>query len=356
MGIEEQLREIMSGVETPPRGNLEAVPEVDTDAMLKQMGAEPKPAETPEEDTDDAVQQGQEAQDTTETEEVTETDAGKAEPVKMTDLADLLEWTPEAVYSVQMPLENGEVITLGQAKDSIKESLDVLAEREQREQELATKAEELATREAQLQQQLQSATPAELVKAEAALQKAVEEFQSIDWVSLETSNPGQAALMRQKLNDKVALATQQRDAIDGNIKQLREDVARQQQAAAEQYLNQQKQELFRLIPDWANEANFVKGREALVQYGIGQGFDEKTLRSIADPQVIAYLHKQMVKDQALETAKPVQKPPKVLKPQAVANRKQGRKSRVDKLVSRAKTSRDTRDKVEAIGALLNNRG
>ena len=346
--IQEQLREAMSGVEVRPRGNLEAAPEVDTANMVDFLSGK-QPAEEQDDEVEEIKVGEPEEEENTEVQE-----EGEREPVKLADLADLLEWTPEAVYGVQIPLDDGETITLGEAKDRIKESLAITSTREQAEQELAERKEAYDTQMARLQEQVQMAAPAELISAEAALQRANDEYNRIDWVNLETGNPGQAALTRQKLTEEIRQAQQRRDGIKSNIEALQGDLQQQQQRAMQEHLQQARHELHRLIPDWANEAKFNAEREQLISYGIGEGIDEATLRSVADPKIIAYLYKNWQRDKKLEAAKPVEKPPKVLKPQAAVNRSKGRKAKVSTMVNQAKQSNDPRDKVGAIAQLLRN--
>jgi len=345
--MQEQLREAMAGVEMQPRRNLEGVPEVDTEKMVNFLSGKPEAAAEEVEDETDALQ-AEEADADAEP----ETEEGEREPVKLADLADLLEWTPEAVYQVQVPLGDGQSLSLGEVKDKLKESMSFMESREETEQELAARMAELETREARLNEELQHAAPAELIRAEAALQRAQDEYNRIDWVQLETGNPGQAALTRQKLTEQIRQAQQQRDGIRSNIEALQGDLQKQQQAAVQRQLQQAKLDLHRMVPTWANEATFNTEREQLISYGIKEGIDEATLRNIADPKIIAYLYRNWQRDKKLEAARPVEKPPKVLKPQAVKNRQAGRKANVDKLMATAKASHDMRDKQAAIAALL----
>ena len=112
--MQEQIREIMAGAEIGPRGNLEAVPEVDTDAaMLRLAGQETDPeieeAETETEDEPEVIEEGETV------------------PIKVADLAELLEWEPEAVYNIQVPLGEGSSVSLGEVKDRLKEAESLLS-------------------------------------------------------------------------------------------------------------------------------------------------------------------------------------------------------------------------------------
>ena len=341
--MQEQIREIMAGAEIGPRGNLEAVPEVDTDAAMERLAGQ---------------EADQEEEAETETEDEPEViEEGESVPIKVADLAELLEWEPEAVYNIQVPLGEGSSVSLGEVKDRLKEAESLFTNQDATQKELADREAELQTREARLAEQVNMAAPAELIKAEAALQRAQDDMNGIDWVSLETHNPGQAALMRQKLTEQVRQATTQRDGIAYNIQQLQGDLQEQNVQAMKHRISQAKVELHRLIPTWANEATFNTEREQLIGHGIAQGVDEATLRSIADPKVIAWMYRDWQRDKAIAKAKPIEKPPKVLKPQAVQNKSRGQKAKVDKLVATAKANKsDSRYATEAAKALLLGRG
>ncbi len=111
-------------------------------------------------------------------------------------------------------------------------------------------------------------------------------------------------------------------------------------------------ELHRLIPEWADPATFTTGREALVAYAVSEGIDENTIRSIADPKLIGFMYRQMNQANKVKAAKPVEKPPKVLKSRMAKNTAAGKKARGENKIANAIKSKDTRDKVAAISDLL----
>ena len=358
---EEQIRELLMAETPVKRENLEAVPEMDGEAMAKQHAADNGVEIPAQEEQPDAVQQGQKAEKDTDAEEAPEVEAQETEPptdengdevVTIASLAADLEIDPTQLYGMKIPVEGHGHLSIGELKDVAQGSLTASEDAETIKTELAERQSELERKEQQLMAQAEAVAPQELIKAEAELARTYADFAAVDWPQLEAQNPGEAALRRQKMMEAYQIATYNRDQIAQRMESTRGEIEAQRKQAMENQLEKARADMLTLIPEWRDDAVSNREREHMVNYLVGKGINEQTVRSIADPTVIKYLRDSWMRDKSIESAKPVPKPPKVLKPAAIRQAGRGKATEEKRFFNKAKQSKDPRVKDEAVRRLI----
>lgn len=179
------------------------------------------------------------------------------------------------------------------------------------ERENALKAREEEAQQ-QFTQRLQYAENLSQVAANQLLQ----EYQSINWQALEAENPGHAALLRQKFQEKQA----QLRGVFHNIQQEKAQAGQKSQAAMHEALQREAQRLPELIPEWKDAAVAQKERTELRDWAIKAGYEPDEIDSISKAHHVAVLRKAMLADR-LQQSRPeienkVRQAPKLVKPGA----------------------------------------
>lgn len=183
------------------------------------------------------------------------------------------------------------------------------------------KSMELSEREKALQARAQAAEQQfaqRLQYAEGltnvAAQELMREFQSIDWNALEQHDAGQAALLRQKFQERQA----QLRGVLHNIEQNKSHMQQQFMAHSQEQLMQEAQRLPSLIPEWKDEQTANKERAEIRDWAIKAGFQPQEVDTITRADLVAVLRKAMLHDK-LQQSKPeiekkVRLAPKLVKP------------------------------------------
>jgi len=300
-----------------------------------------------------------EAQDgVQETEEtITEPDAETPEVtdpeiVTIASLAADLEIDPKELYGMRIPVEGHDPLSIGELKDIAQAKLEKAETDETLKQEIAEREAELARKEAQIAAQAENVAPQELIKAEAELARTYAEFSAVDWVKLEATNPGEAALKRQKLMEQYQIATYNRDQVAQRIESTRGEIDKQRQQAHQQAMVSAVKQMQSLIPEWRDETTYTREREHMVNSYVDKGVNEQALRSIGDPTLIKALRDGWLRDQKIAEAAPSIKPPRVLKASTVREAGRGKAQAEKRLFEQAATSKDQRVKDKAIQTLL----
>jgi hypothetical protein len=188
----------------------------------------------------------------------------------------------------------------------------------EREKALQARAQEA---EQQFTQRLQYAENLTQIAANQLLQ----EFQSIDWRALEQQDAGQAALLRQKYQERHA----ELRGVLNNIEQNKAHQQQQQAQTRQQVLQQEAQKLPQVIPEWKDEAVASKERVELRDWAIKQGISAEDLETVVYASHVAVMRKAMLYDK-LQQSKPaienkVRTAPKLVKPgQAAQNGEQSK--------------------------------
>ena len=275
------------------------------------------------------------------------------EIVTLASLAADLEIKPEQLYGMRVPVAEGEEpMTIGEMKDNLNELRQKQVADDTTQTELAERQAELAAKEAQLYAQLENVNPAELVKAQAAVSAAEQAYAQIDWTRLEATNPGEAALQRQKLQEQWQIATYNANQIQERMDKTREEISSQREQASKQQMAIAMQQLHSLIPDWRDEPTYLREREHMVNKLVAAGVNEQAIRAQGDPTLIKWMYDQINLGTRLEEAAPKVKAPKVLKASAVRESGRGKKQAQKRFIDNAIKSKDSRVKNEAMTMIL----
>lgn len=309
-------------------------------AALQAQQPEPEPEETTDEVIEDEeTTEGTEAEDEQKAEEVEETaeetDEATDEPDEVPDhytiktLAEAIEMDIKDFYEVQVPMENGEKIPLGEMKNKYQEQ-----------------TRQLEKLEAQTKEQPLPGAPVgqEEVAVMVELQAIQNEFDAKDWAELEEIEPGQAALERQKLQDRQQAAMMKYNQIG----QVRQEAHNEMLQAAEQKLSE-------LIPAWS-DVDVRRADEALISEAmVKAGYTQDMVNSVTDPiawslmQELVTLRKE--KEKGAKVLKKVSKAPKVLGSKGAAIKP--KKGEVAKqLAQKAHLTKNRKDEEAAVKAIL----
>ena len=299
-----------------------------------------EPVETLE--AEDGVQETDETPETEEDEEI----------VTIASLAADLEIDAGQLYGMKIPVDGYDPLTIGELKDIAQAKIEKAEADETIKQEMAERQAELERREAEIAAQAENVAPQELVKAEAELARAYSEFAAIDWPQLEATNPGEAALKRQKLMEQYQIATYNRDQITQRMEATRSEIQAQRNQAIQQQTAVAIQQLQSLVPEWRDEKVYLREREHMVNSLVDSGVNEAAIRGLSDPTIVKYLRDSWLRDQKIAEAAPNVKPPTSLKASAVRQGGRGKAQAEKRLFEQAAKSKDRRVKDKAISQLL----
>ena len=274
------------------------------------------------------------------------------EIVTLASLAADLEIPPEQLYGMRIPVEGHEPLTIGELKDIAQGTHEKFKRDESIEQELAERQAKIDADEAKLYAQLENVAPDEVTKAEAAVIAAYNDYNAIDWPQLEATNPGEAALRKQKLTEQFQIAQYNANQVKERLAKTREEIEAQRNEAMQHQQRLALQQLQTLIPEWRDEAVYTREREHMVNKLVDAGVEEAGVRAIGDPTLIKWIYDQLGVVEKIEAAAPKVKAPKVLKTSAVQSKGRGRAAAEKRLIENATKSKDARLKNEAMTHVL----
>jgi len=313
---------------------------------------QPQEQDTPEETTEEVVDEGAEvteSETTPEGDEVDEAVEASTEeiPSSVGELAEAIGWESSDIYDLKIPMGgDGHTITIGEFKDRV-EGL------EKETNQLEQKRSELTEREAQVNQQM-AEMPEELLNARAQAVALSLQYEGINWVEIEQSDPGRAALMKQDLAARFQTAKAQEAQAMSQV-QARIDTGKQT------LLAEQGKVLLEHVPEWKDSALRDKEQQAIVEWGAGEGLSRDGLLQLTDASVVTFLRNmwkrsQQVKESDVEV-KRVRKAPKMLKPGSTQGKGKSSKSTASQIIQQSKRpnlKRKERDNLAV--ALLRNAG
>ena len=163
--------------------------------------------------------------------------------------------------------------------------------------EVAESQKALQTRQQEAEQQFTQQLQYAQQLANVAANQLMREFQSVDWVTLESTDPGQAALLRQKFQERQSELRGVYDHIAQNDAQQKA-VRSQEQA---QMLQREAERLPVIIPEWKDEAVAVKEQREIREWALKQGVQSRELDSIVQASHVAILRKAMQYDKLKES-------------------------------------------------------
>ena len=161
-------------------------------------------------------------------------------------------------------------------------------------------AREVAAQRQALQQQAAQADQAVRARldqldqaVELANNELMREFQGIDWQTLRVTDPGEYSARladfqgrKQALDNATVRGQQERQQLDG-----------QQQQQQQAFLQQERDRLPTLIPEWKDAAVANKERADITTWALKNGFGAGELQNIAQASAVAALRKAMLYDQ-----------------------------------------------------------
>jgi hypothetical protein len=301
---------------TPDQGGASTLDPLDRiERMLSAESGSDQGQENPDQPASDVKPDG-DGQQSTEP-QLTTSDLAKL--LKLEDGALDLDGEGNAVFRTKVDGVEGAAKLQDLLKSyQLQEHVDKKArEAAEREKALTAKAQEA---EQQFSQRLKYAENLTQLAANQLLQ----EYQSINWQQLEGENPGHAALLRQKFQERQA----QLRGVYHNIQQENAQAESKSQAATQEALQREAARLPELIPEWKDAAVAQKERADIRDWAIKAGYEASEIDSINKASVVAALRKAMLFDK-LQSSKPeienkVRLAPKLVKPgQAVQNSKDG---------------------------------
>ena len=339
--MSDEALEALLGGENLEMGDLTGVPVVTGDEVVEQLTGE-KPEE------EEQVEEGSSSPD--------EPEAEKSNG--FLDAMDAVDIDADGAYGLQVNMQDADgnpvIKTVGELKDAFETANQTNLKRETTENELATRQAELQEQEASfrtVQSELLQ-MPQQLAEVESKIMAADMYIQQNE-AELSQVNPGQLALAKQELlslqltrNNLQTAQYNSREALQSSIRQ--EQVIKQNQR-----LQAQTDKMLEMIPEWSNPEVRNTQTQDLIKYGMEHGFSQQEMTTIDNPHTVKYLREQMLKDQKLAAVVPNSDVPKPLKPQAVKNKTTAERAAYNKLIKKATDSNDRRDKLDGIVALMN---
>lgn len=194
---------------------------------------------------------------------------------------------------------------------------------DKKSREAAEREKALQTRQQEVEQQFSQRLQYAENLANIAASQLEQEFRSVDWKSLEQTDPGQAALMRQKFQER----HNELRGVLFNIEQNKAQQEQQQAQARHQMLAQESQKLSQVIPEWKDAAVAGKEQGEIREWALKQGISAQDLDMVAQASHVAVMRKAMLYDKLQQSKasieNKVRKAPVLVKPgQAVQNSKE----------------------------------
>jgi len=254
-------------------------------------------------------------------------------------LAEAVGWETDDIYnSVVIPLQDGETIPLGEFKNKYQDLTRDNASLQTQLTEAQSGLEQAQTGVNQGQQLSQA-----MVQQMGYLESINRAEQNTDWDELESLDPSDAVLQR----DKIRRA---REEVQGNMQLIQNQEAQ----ANQDFLGKAYAKMLDEIPEWKDEVVMKKDHEEMKVVMRKYGYVDNELNSIVDPRQmkaikrLAYLEaKEKLATSAVSKVRAAPRSLKGRKVDPASN-----KDKVEGLVSKAKQSGDKRDAHNAIKALL----
>ncbi len=274
-----------------------------------------------------------------EDEEVIVDEETSDEPFSVDSLTKAIDMEVDDFYNVLVPMPDGKAaITIGEMKNTYTQALrdnDVLNTKiAEHEKTIAdgTSGREHQQQVSQLEQQ-----------AQMEMAVVQNEYNQVDFATLELNDPGQAALMRQKFQERY-----------NNAQNVLQQAGMAQQQEQEQYVQQARSKMFEIVPEWSDKEVFKNDLADMNVAFLDAGYGQPDIDAIVDPIAMKLMHELVVlrKKQAgsSDALKKVRSAPKPLK--SKSKRSMPKPDSVKKMVNKAKQSRNKHDQLDAVKALL----
>lgn len=264
----------------------------------------------------------------------------------LNDLAEALGADVADLYNIKLAVDidgqGREEITLGQWKDTYRDSKVLEAKRA----EVERKAAEV---EAAYKARVEAYEAKEREAAELLgyiEQQTFSKYSGIDWNHLRQSDPGQwAALSFQFEQEKNQLA-QIRQAAAVKWDNARRELAEAEQARERELLVQELQQLPQVVPEWKDPARWEADRTQIAQFLLSQGYTPEELSKVRLKTILlardAMKYREMTSKKA-EAKRVFKLGKKVLTPGSRPSNNEQSNQQVATLRSRLKKSGDMKD-------------
>lgn len=185
---------------------------------------------------------------------------------------------------------------------------------DKKSREAAEREKALNTREQEAQAQFAQRLQYAENLAGVAANQLLQDFQSINWQALEQQDAGQAALLRQKFQEKQA----QLRGVFHNIQQEKVNTEQKGQQSKLEELRKEAERLPGLIPAWKDAQLAQKEQAEIREWAIKSGYEPAEIDSISKAHHVAALRKAMLADrltsQQAAVENKVRKAPVLVKP------------------------------------------
>ena len=300
-------------------------------------------------ETEELEEQDQEVDETEEAEETRE-EYSETEINDLNQLATAIEVEPEFLYNIKVPMADGmEPISLSELKDGYTQfKRGTTADLEILEKQRA-EFEEYKQQQVQAIQQ-QAQLPQEIMAAQAEALSIANQYNSNDWESLEASDPGRAALEKQKIASKYQQA-------ENKFRQLSEEFQQKQAAEFERFNSEQRQNMLKKIPEWRDDKIRTAEQENIRVMLRDYDYSDADINSMADHRAMKLARDLwQLKSKNIEAKKVIKKiakVPRTLKEGSVVKPVDGgAKQRMRKVKEEAKKSKNLDVKTNAVSSIL----
>jgi len=278
-----EYREAFASAEQPEEGTDDAVDKVEAEAVV--------------EDVEDQV-----SEVVAETEEANEEATQEPESYSVSSLAEAIGWEAADLYDVEVGMgAEQEPIKLGVLKD---EYQGVIRERDSMKTQMNEMQAQLQSAQSGVQAGQQASQ--EIMQAQAQKEAIVLQYQQVNWEELEKTNPGEAALHRQKFQTAFNQA-------EGAIQQAHQNEEQMRQ----QGMQSAVQKMHEMFPQWSDTTVMNADHETIRGAFREYGYDDQMINHIADPRALAMaLDNAKMKAEKVAATASIQKvraAPKVLK-------------------------------------------
>lgn len=301
-------------------GNPTADSGASTLERLESMLASQEEPQRNEQQADDQPEMQSDEPESPNTDEPEDDVDGESDEPQLTtaDLAKLL-GADESMFDVD---EDGSVIVRtkvdgkeGKAKfNDLLKNYQLQAHADNRLREAAEQQKAIQQRAYEADQMAQARMQQVEDMARLAGNELLAEYQSIDWTTLRQIDPGEYAAKQadfQARNQKIQTVLQQTN-------QQRQYQSQQQQYQFNQFLEQQRQILPQILPEWNDQAVAAKEKAEIKQWGISAGLDPQFLESVSSASLVKALRNAMLYERGqvknAEVEKRVRSAPKLVRP------------------------------------------
>tara|TARA_R100000808_G_scaffold24356_1_gene55950 strand:+ start:24393 stop:25466 length:1074 start_codon:yes stop_codon:yes gene_type:complete len=311
---------------------------------------------------EESVETQQESEQVEEVEEAEEPTEETWQVETLGQLAEQIEVDPADLYNLKIPVNGSDgerkEITIGQWKDDWQSK---------------EKSEKIASETIAIKQKLEDQLNREIQQFEKDSQQGAEflqelhenflnEFKTVDWKTLEQTDPTQFVMQRQKFADKQAYLENLRSKAAQNWELRQNEFKEKRVKAMGEAIEKEQKALLNAIPEW-NDENVYNAESAKIrQFLKTNGYSEDQVNNITDHRFFVMVRNAMQLNDLQDQTKKVRKKTaakvgkKILKPGAKRTNAAIKQDAANKVRQNLKKSGSVDDAAAAISNLFNSRG